>query len=358
MFEDYKGRRVLLTGHTGFKGAWLSQWLTMIGAEVAGIALPPDTEPSLFALLGGAGAASHFFDIADLNRLKKVMGDFQPEIVFHLAAQSLVRRSYAMPMETLLANVIGTAHVLEAARATPSLKAVLVVTSDKVYRNTESGHAFVEDDALGGDDPYSASKAAAEIVTQSWRQSFFRSPSAPLIASARAGNVFGGGDWCQDRLLPDIARAIAAGTPVILRNPASVRPWQFVLEALGGYLMLGERLLRGEADFAQGWNFGPTEAGGMTVGDFAGLALARWGEGRIEYQPDPAAPKEAAMLRLDSAKSRERLGWRPVLSLEEAISLSVSWYRDVGADPGCAARVTAGQIENFARRLANAGLAA
>src|SRR4051812_69929 len=252
MFDYYKTRRVLITGHTGFKGSWLTQWLKMLGAEICGVALAPDSRPAMFDLIGGAkGIVSHQIDIADAAALRRAMQEFAPEIVFHLAAQSLVRRSYDAPLETLATNVMGTAHLLEAVRATPSVRAVLIVTSDKVYRNQETGRAFVEDDALGGDDPYSASKAAAEIVTASWRASFFQGPGAALVASARAGNVFGGGDWCADRLLPDIVRAVGGGHRVVLRHPAAVRPWQYVLEALSGYLMLGMRLGGGEAAFAQ-----------------------------------------------------------------------------------------------------------
>src|SRR6185312_8100264 len=227
MFEHYKGRRVLVTGHTGFKGSWLIHWLKLLGAEICGVALAPDTKPALFELVGGArGIRSDLFDVADGAALRRTISQFQPQTIFHLAAQSLVRRSYQNPVQTLMTNVMGTAEVLDAARASSCVRAVLVVTSDKVYRNLETGRRFGEEDPLGGEDPYSASKAAAEIVTGAWRASFFKGAGAALVASARAGNVFGGGDWCEDRLLPDIARAIAAGQPVVLRNPEAIRPWQ------------------------------------------------------------------------------------------------------------------------------------
>ena len=351
LFDDYKNRRVLVTGHTGFKGSWLTHWLKLLGADLCGIGLAPDTDPSLFDLLKvGDGIRSQLFDIADAAAVARAVKDFQPEIVFHLAAQSLVRRSYQMPLETFATNVMGTAHVLDAVRATPSVKACLIVTSDKVYRNRETGMAFREDDALGGEDPYSASKAAAEIVTESWRASFFRAPDAAAIASARAGNVFGGGDWCADRLLPDIARAVVAGQPVVLRNPAAVRPWQYVLEPLAGYLILAQRLARGERTVAESWNFGPLGEGTMTVAQFSEAVVRRWGKGRLEIKPDPHAPHEAHLLRLDSSKSADRLGWAPVLTLDEAITWSVDWYRQVLENPSNAGPISTAQLKAYSER--------
>jgi CDP-glucose 4,6-dehydratase len=351
MFDFYKGRRVLVTGHTGFKGAWLSHWLDQLGATVCGISLPPDTEPSIFTLTAGAERReSHLFDIADLDAVKKTVTAFAPEIIFHLAAQSLVRRSYAFPSATFQTNVMGTLNVLDAARAAPSLKAIVVVTSDKVYRNLETGRAFVEDDPLGGDDPYSASKACTEIASQSWRASFLRQPGAPRLATVRAGNVFGGGDWCADRLLPDIVRAVSAGEPVILRNPAAVRPWQYVLEALCGYLTVGQRLAAGEDGADEAWNFGPIDDEVIDVAAFAQRTVAAWGRGSVELRPDPGAPKEARLLRLDSSKSVARLGWKPALSFQESLEWSVGWYSQVLADPGKAHSVTAAQLRAFMQR--------
>jgi CDP-glucose 4,6-dehydratase len=359
MFDYYKGRRVLVTGHTGFKGSWLVHWLKMLGAQVCGIALAPDTAPSIFELIHGAdGMQSHEADIADLATIQRIVRDFQPEIIFHLAAQSLVRRSYDAPLQTFATNVMGTAHLMEAARTTASLRALVVVTSDKVYRNRETGKPFTENDPLGGDDPYSASKACAEIATESWRASFFRGPGAAHVASARAGNVFGGGDWCADRLLPDIARAIAAGTPIVLRNPTAVRPWQYVLEPLCGYLMLGVRLGRGDDGFADSWNFGPLHDGTLSVADFAGQVVRAWGRGSIVLRPDPNAPKEAHTLRLDSSKSVERLGWKPVLPLGDAIAWSVDWYRAVLSDPSQAQGLCTAQIRQFAKQVEKSGVAA
>ncbi len=359
MFDYYKGRRVLVTGHTGFKGCWLVHWLKMLGAEVCGIALEPDTVPSIFALIHGAdGMQSHEVDLADLPTVRRIVSAFQPEVVFHLAAQSLVRRSYEAPLQTFATNVMGTAHVLEAARTTPSVRAIVVVTSDKVYKNRETGKAFAENDPLGGDDPYSASKACAEIVTESWRASYFRGPGAARVASARAGNVFGGGDWCADRLLPDIARAIAAGAPIVLRNPSAVRPWQYVLEALCGYLMLGVRLGRGDAGFADSWNFGPLDDSTLSVAEFAGQVVLTWQSGNIVLRPDPTAPKEAHTLRLDSSKSVNVLGWKPVLPLADAIAWSVEWYRAVQVDPSQAHGLCTAQIRQFATQLEKSGVAA
>jgi CDP-glucose 4,6-dehydratase len=311
----------------------------------------------MFELVGGAdNILSRQLDVSDAAAVDRIFQDFQPEIVFHLAAQSLVRRSYERPWETFMSNVMGTASVLEASRSAPSVRAILIVTSDKVYKNRGTGNSFVESDQLGGDDPYSASKACTELVTESWRTSFFHSDDAARVASARAGNVFGGGDWCADRLLPDIVRAVSAEQAVVLRNPTAVRPWQYVLEALSGYLMLGIRLARGDAGFAEGWNFGPESSEAIDVADFAQRVVRSWGKGSVVLRPDPGAPKEAHTLRLDSAKSMDQLGWKPVLPLEEAIDWSVQWYRKVVADPSSAAEITTGQIQAFSRCLERAGV--
>jgi CDP-glucose 4,6-dehydratase len=323
-----------------------------LGAKLCGISLSPDTEPSVFTLTATAQRMeSHLFDIADADAVKKAVAAFAPEIIFHLAAQSLVRRSYSFPTATFQTNVMGTLNVLDAARAAPSLKAIVVVTSDKVYRNLETGRAFVEDDPLGGDDPYSASKACTEIAAQSWRASFLRRADAARLATARAGNVFGGGDWCADRLLPDIVRAVSAGQPVVLRNPRAVRPWQYVLEALCGYLTVGERLATGAEGADQAWNFGPIDDEVIDVEAFARRTVAAWGRGSVEVKPDPDAPKEAKLLRLDSSKSVARLGWKPALSFQESLEWSVDWYRQVLANPGQAQNVTAAQLRAFMQRL-------
>lgn len=330
------GQRVLVTGHTGFKGAWLCLLLHRLGAEIHGLALDPPPGPGLFAAAGIAGllASDHRCDIRDPAATTAAVRRADPELVLHLAAQPLVRRSYREPVTTFASNILGTAHVLDAALAVPGLRAVVVVTTDKVYENAERGRSFREDDPLGGHDPYSASKAAAEIVTASWRASFAGRRDPPVaLATARAGNVIGGGDWAEDRLLPDCLRAFAAGRPLVLRRPAAVRPWQHVLEPLAGYLALAGRLLQGDGTtWAEGWNFGPDDGDDLTVGEVARLAAAAWGAGAaIEHRPDPADPPEAGVLRLDTAKARARLGWRPRWRLPRAVAETVAWHRRVAA---------------------------
>lgn len=349
----WRGRRVLLTGHTGFKGGWLSLWLQALGAEVSGVALAPDTQPSLFDVARvGAGMTSTIGDIRDLRVVRTAMQESGPDVVFHLAAQPLVRESYRTPVETFAANVMGTAHVLEAARECPSLQAVIVVTSDKCYENREWPWGYRESDALGGSDPYSASKGCAEIVAASYRRSFFggaqplRHPA--LVATARAGNVIGGGDWAEDRIVPDMVRAARSGGAVRIRNPNAVRPWQHVLEPLHGYLVLGERLLDGEARFADAWNFGPFEADALPVGELAEMVCSSW-PGLVAPQVDDGAhPHEAHYLRLDWSKARDDLGWAPRWRIDEAVSRTTSWYRRYleGAD---ARALVLEQIEDYSR---------
>lgn len=336
----WDGRSVFLTGHTGFKGGWLSLWLERLGARVHGYALDPRREPSLctVARVRESLASDVRADLADLPRLRATFEAARPEVVFHLAAQALVRESYADPLGTLATNVMGTAHVLEAVRASPSVKAVVVVTTDKVYENREWAYPYREVDPLGGRDPYSASKAAAEIVTASWRASFFEGPSRhpARIATARAGNVIGGGDWAADRLVPDCLRAFAEGRAVTLRNPGSVRPWQHVLEPLSGYLALAAGLLgpRG-AELESAWNFGPDAAGEATVGDVAEIAAACFGDGaRVELDRTGRHPHEAGQLRLDSGRARRELGWSPRWTLRQALESTVTWHKAwlAGAD--------------------------
>jgi CDP-glucose 4,6-dehydratase len=328
--DFWKGRRALVTGHTGFKGSWLSFRLQRLGAAVTGYSLPPPTRPSLFELAGlEQGMVSVEGDVRDLEHLRRVVQETRPEIIFHLAAQSLVRLSYEQPVETYATNVMGVAHLLECARESGGLKAVLVVTSDKCYENLESGRSYVEGDPLGGSDPYSSSKGCAEIVTAAYRRSFFGGSDAPVIATARAGNVIGGGDWAHDRLVPDILSAFLEGRPAQIRNPRAIRPWQHVLEPVGGYLRLAERMASGERDLEGAWNFGPEAEDCVTVGEVAEKLARMW-------SPDAAwsdaglespQPHEAGLLRLDCSKAQTRLGWSPTLDLTEALEWTAAWYR-------------------------------
>jgi CDP-glucose 4,6-dehydratase len=329
----YAGKRVLVTGHTGFKGGWLALWLHRLGAVVHGYALGPPTKPSLFecACIGTVLASDTRADLADLDRLKSALDQAQPEVVFHLAAQPIVRESYRDPLGTLASNVMGTARVLEAARATSGVRALVLVTTDKVYENREWAHPYREVDPLGGHDPYSASKAAAEIVAASYRASFFTTEKGhpARVATARAGNVIGGGDWAPDRLTPDCLRAFANDVPVRLRYPHAVRPWQHVLEPLAGYLLLAGRLSAPDgAKFAKAWNFGPDASGDATAGEIAATTARLWGEGaRVECAPSIENLHEAGLLRLDSTLARTELGWRPRWSLEQALAQTVAWHK-------------------------------
>jgi len=334
----YKNRRVLITGHTGFKGGWLSIWLKALRAEVAGFALPPDTTPNLFSLAQVAKGLQHRIgDVRDFNSLLALFEDFEPEIVFHLAAQPLVRASYVSPRETFDVNVQGTVNVLEAARQTPSVRAVAVVTSDKCYENHEWIFGYRENDPVGGADPYSASKGAAEIVTRSYARSFFGPDgSRPLgITTLRAGNVIGGGDFAADRLIPDAVRAASAGIPLEIRSPSSVRPWQFVLEPLSGYLALVRRLFDSPGDYSGPWNFGPAESGAVPVHELAERFYAHFNGGtwKDASKSDGAeGVHEAGMLRLNTDKARHLLGWRGILTTGEAAEAAASWYRHVLTD--------------------------
>jgi CDP-glucose 4,6-dehydratase len=321
--DFWRGRKVLLTGHTGFKGSWLSLWLTSLGADVVGYSLNVPTRPSLFELASIARVVTHLEgDVRDGRRVADVVERHRPEVVVHMAAQALVRRSYRNPVETFETNVLGTVNVLEAARAGP--RVVVNVTSDKCYLGNGSV-PHREDDAKGGSDPYSASKACAEIVSDAYRASFF-AQGGPALASARAGNVIGGGDWADDRLMRDIMAAALERRPVVIRNPDAVRPWQHVLNALDGYLLLAQ-LLWDDESFTGGWNFGPTEADERPVRDVVERIGELWGDGFSWVQDEEQQPHERHELRLNSSRARERLGWRPRWTLDRAIESIVEWYR-------------------------------
>lgn len=329
--DFWRGKRVLVTGHTGFKGAWLCVWLSDMGAEVTGYALPPEGE-GVFQDCGVEELVrSRIGDLADLDALKRTFAESHPEVVFHLAAQALVRRSYREPLATLSTNVLGTAHVLEAARGTDGVRSVVVVTTDKCYENREWVWGYRECDPLGGRDPYSASKAAAEIITAAYRDSFFPSSRhhehQNAIATARAGNVIGGGDWAEDRLVPDILRALLAGRPIPVRNPLAVRPWQHVLEPLAGYLELARRLYLDGASFASAWNFGPPMDSARPVSWIVDYMLSRWEGNEGWVSSDGGSLHEAHYLRLDCSKAIAELDWHPVLSLEAALDLVIEWHQ-------------------------------
>lgn len=323
----WSGRRVFLTGHSGFKGGWLALWLSELGAEVRGYSLPPCTSPAFHdAARLAERVPGEFADIRDAEQLARSLADFRPEVVLHLAAQPLVRESYRTPAQTYATNVTGTLNLLEAVRQCDSVRAVLVVTSDKCYENREWLWPYREQDALGGHDPYSSSKACVEILCASWRESFLRERGVAL-ATARAGNVIGGGDWSVDRLLPDILRAWDADESLTLRYPGAVRPWQHVLDPLQGYLLLAQALVEQGQAVAQSWNFGPDSEGTATVGEVVQTMAGLWpGEARWAIEPI-AQPHEAGLLTLDSSKARQRLGWRPNWDLQQALQRTLEWHR-------------------------------
>lgn len=329
--EFWRGRRVFITGHTGFKGSWLCLWLKELGADVTGYALPAPTQPSLFELARVPDFVKHQLgDVRDPGALQKALTAANPEVVIHMAAQSLVRYSYDNPVETFSTNVMGTVNLLEAVRHVPSVRSVVVVTSDKCYYNEEWVWGYREDSRLGGHDPYSGSKGAAELAVTVYQNSFFdsaRHGDLAAVGSARAGNVIGGGDWAADRLVPDIIRSLLKGEPTLIRNPQATRPWQHVLEPLHGYLMLAERLYSDRHAFASGWNFGPPEDSEKTVGWIIEQLYQRWNVD-FEWQRDRnPGPPESTFLKLDASKARAHLQWRPKLDLATTLDWIVDWYR-------------------------------
>lgn len=329
----YKGKRILITGHTGFKGSWLSIWLQELGADVVGVSLDPYSERDNF-LLSGIGKkikADIRADIRDGQKIKNIFAEYKPEIVFHLAAQPLVRLSYEKPAETYETNVMGTVNILEAIRFTDSVKVGVMITTDKCYDNKEQTRGYKEDDPFGGYDPYSSSKGACEIAIQSWRRSFFNpdqfAKHGKAIASVRAGNVIGGGDWALDRIIPDCIRALEADKPIEIRSPKSVRPWEHVLEPLSGYMLLAKKMWEHPTKFCEGWNFGPEAESVSTVWEVATELVKNFGRGELKDCSNPNAVHEAQLLMLDINKAKTKLGWRPRMNMQECIALVADWYK-------------------------------
>lgn len=350
--ETYAGKKVFLTGHTGFKGSWMLQWLHSLGAEVRGYALPPKTDKDLYHLIDGdALCHSEIADITDAAKIKAAILEFRPHFIFHLAAQPLVKLSYEIPSETFAVNAMGTAYVLDAVRQLDQPCVVVLITTDKVYENKEWIYPYRETDRLGGYDPYSASKACAEVVIHSYTQSFFNpkdyAQHQKAIASTRAGNVIGGGDWSADRIVPDIVRALQDGKPVVVRNPAAVRPWQHVLEPLGGYLLLGARLAKEPLRYMGAWNFGPLADDNKQVEDVVQTALQVWGNGSYEKPQLANQPHEAGLLKLDISKALAQLGWTPKYSAQAAIEQTIQWYKTFTEGAQDMAAFTKSQIDAY-----------
>lgn len=328
----YKGKKVLITGHTGFKGSWLSIWLHELGAEVVGVALDPFTERDNYVLSGIKDKITDIRgDIRDAAFLKEIFQKYKPEIVFHLAAQPLVRLSYDIPVETYETNVMGTIHVMEAIRVTESVRVGIMITTDKCYENKEQIWGYRENEPMGGYDPYSSSKGATEIAIASWRQSFFNpkeySKHQKSIASVRAGNVIGGGDWAQDRIIPDCIKALEEGNPIYIRSPKAIRPWQHVLEPLSGYMHLATKIWNEPTKYCEGWNFGPKSESIASVWDIASKVIQNYGKGELEDLSDPNALHEAKLLMLDISKAKFELGWDPRMNIDQTIELTIDWYK-------------------------------
>jgi len=356
----FRGKRVLVTGHTGFKGAWLSLWLHQMGAQVTGYSLPaPQGELTFFQATGVQAGLQHIEgDIRDLNRVNAAVQDCQPEIAFHLAAQPLVRESFRNPVETYSTNVVGTAHVLDALRGCKATRSIVAVTTDKCYENRELAAGYTEDDRLGGHDPYSSSKACAELVASAYRDSYFNAQQVGL-ATARAGNVIGGGDWAAERLVPDFVRGIQSGQPLTIRSPNAIRPWQHVLEPLCGYMVLAKALWSQPEAFGCGWNFGPEAAAHITVLQLAEKLTSSWGQGSVEVNaPADSSMHETGVLALNCSKARNDLGWRPALAIDDTIRYTTDWYSGYYRNAASARSIAEAQIADYTRRfqLGGAGL--
>jgi CDP-glucose 4,6-dehydratase len=344
------GRRVLLTGHTGFTGGWLALWLRAIGCEVFGMALPPETEPSLFVAARIADQlTSRFGDVRDPAVVMQVVNEARPRIIFHLAAQPLVSRGFAQPVETFATNLLGTVHVLEAARSTPGVAAVVCVTTDKVYADRDWHWGYREVDQLGGKDPYAASKACAELAAACYGATMAERGNGCLIATARGGNIIGGGDWSENRIVPDFMRAVVSASTLTLRNPDAVRPWQHVLALVHGYLVLAARLLEGRTEFAEAWNFGPLDNDSATVAALVDHLGEAWRRPQIAYE-EPSFP-ETRFLHLDSSKARNLLDWRPPLDFASAVRLTAEWYRDFYGQPVAASELASAQVAQYRQML-------
>lgn len=350
--EAYKGKRVFLTGHTGFKGAWLLKTLSMLGATVKGYALKPQTENDLYNLINGDKLClSVIADLRDKDCLVQEIVSFQPDYIFHLAAQPLVRLSYEIPSETFEVNAIGTAHVLDGVRLLEKSCQVVLITTDKVYKNNEWIYPYRETDRLGGYDPYSASKACTELVIDSYRNSFFNisrhKEHLKSIAVARAGNVIGGGDWAKDRLIPDIVSSLGRNEKIVIRNPGAIRPWQHVLEPIVGYLLLGSYLQKDPLKFSEAFNFGPQSADALSVLDMVNLAIKSWGSGTFEIQPSINQPHEAGLLKLDISKVASELHWHPKMNAEQAVEFTIDWYKKYNSDAKDIKGFTESQINTY-----------
>ncbi len=338
IFDIFKGKSVLVTGHTGFKGSWLSLWLHKLGADVHGYALPPNTTPNNYAIasVGDILASECLADIRDRTKLREYIDEIKPDCIFHLAAQPIVRKSYSEPVETFESNIMGSIYLMDIVRVLKRPCSVVMITSDKCYENVNKKQGYIETDPMGGFDPYSASKGCAELAISSYRRSFFpydKKNHGVKLASVRAGNVIGGGDWAEDRIIPDAVRAVISGNALEIRNPYAVRPWQHVLEPLSGYMLLAAKLLEGN-DFADGWNFGPLHTKDETVSEIIDLFYATWGKGTAKYDMNSANPHEASYLTLSSEKSMRLLGWKPIWNIEETVKRTAYWYKKFyeGAD--------------------------